>query len=131
MMRRTTNQKKSPRQLWCFLGEYVVGLQRVTASTIPSLQGRTPHERQLGDTPDITPWVQHGWYNWVYYLDEDGEQKLGRWLGPAEKHGSADCYWILPLSCRPIVRSTVWAVPDADMCDPDKTAERNAFDAAV
>lgn len=57
MMKRLSNRKRSLKWLWCFLGEYVTGLCHVTASTIPSLRGRTPHERQLGYTPNITPWI--------------------------------------------------------------------------
>ena len=38
-IKRFTQKKKSPRQLWAFLGFYVVGKRTRTASTIPSNEG--------------------------------------------------------------------------------------------
>jgi hypothetical protein len=46
----------------------------------------------------------------VWYRDADGENKIGKWLGPATGIGGGDCYWILPISARPIARSTVWSI---------------------
>jgi hypothetical protein len=109
-IRKWTTQKRSPRRLWPYLGDLVTRIRSFTALGIPSLQGRTPFEHVRGYTPDISVYAQHEWYDWVWYLDEDGENHLGRWLGPAGEYGSGDCYWILPRSCQPIVRSTVWAV---------------------
>ncbi len=45
-------------------------------------------------------------------MDNDGEKKLCRWLGPAEGIGSGNCHWILPIFCRPIARSTVFLIGD-------------------
>jgi hypothetical protein len=74
------------------------------------LQGRCAAESVLGFTPDISSYIQHGWYDVVWYRDADGEDKLGHWLGPATQHGGGDAYWLLPLSCKPIIRSTVWSL---------------------
>ena len=130
-IKRYSMRAKSPRRLWCFLGEYVTGIRRHTALDIPSLHGRTPHEAVKGWTPDISPWIQFSWYQWVYYLDHDGEQKLARWLVPAEDTGGGDCYWLLPISCWPIVRSTVWPVPDDELKNPMKIQEMTAFNEEV
>ena len=54
--------------------------------------------------------MQHSWYEDVWYRDADGENKIGKWLGPAVGIGGGDCYWILPISARPIARSTVWSI---------------------
>jgi hypothetical protein len=67
-------------------------------------------ERVDGDTPDISMYFQFGWYQWVHFLDHDSETKLGRWLGPANGIGNGNCHWILPISCRPITRSTVFLI---------------------
>ena len=50
------------------------------------------------------------WYETIWYRDRDGESKIGRWIGVAEGIGGGDCFWILPLSAKPIARSTVWAI---------------------
>lgn len=129
-IRKKTRDKNSPKRLWNYLGDLVVKRRRLTASTVPSMRGRTPHEQVLGWTPDITNYIQFEWYQWIYYLD-DGEQKLGKWLVPADTHGGGDAYWVLPRSCRTIVRSTVWAIPEEDMLDPIKKAEREDFERIV
>lgn len=91
-IKKFTRDRNSPKRVWCFLGEYVEKLRRVTPSTIPSLRGRTPHEEALGWTPDISPLVQFTWWELVYYLDSDGETKFGRWMGPSENSGGSDAY---------------------------------------
>jgi hypothetical protein len=60
--------------------------------------------------PDISLWVQHAWYEEVWYRDVDKVDKLGLWLGAATHHGGGDTFWILGKSCKPLVRSTVWSV---------------------
>jgi hypothetical protein len=52
------------------------------------------------------------WYETVWYLDQDAnfsedKRKLGKWLGVVHDVGQALCFYILPQSGRPIVRSTV------------------------
>jgi hypothetical protein len=46
----------------------------------------------------------------VWYRDSDGENKIGKCLGPAAGIGGGDCFWILTMSARPIARSTVWEI---------------------
>ena len=89
-----TREKNSPRRLWNYLGDLVAKKRRVTSSSIPSMRGRTPHETVLGWTPDISTLIQFEWYQWIYYRDNNDEQKLARWLTPADKHGGGDTYLI-------------------------------------
>ncbi len=84
----------------------------LTAHDTPVLNGQVPAERVDGDTPKISIYVQFGWYQWVHFLDHDGETKLSCWLGPAKGIGSGNCHWILLISCRPIARSTVFLIGD-------------------
>jgi hypothetical protein len=109
-IRRFTKRSGSPKRLWCFLGELVATLRGLTAYESPKLQGRCATEHALGYTPDISPWIQHAWYENVWYRDADGESRIGKWLGLASGIGGGDCFWILPLSARPIARSTVWTI---------------------
>jgi hypothetical protein len=104
------NGQVFPQRLGCFLGELVCQLQSFTAYDSPLLQGRCAAESVLGYMPDISPWVQHAWYEEVWYRDVDKVDKLGLWLGAATRHGGGDVFWILGKSCRPIVRCTVWSV---------------------
>ena len=78
-----TRRKGSPKRLWGFLGNYVVGKRNITALSMPSSRGRTGHEIVTGETPDITLYVSIGWYDWVYYRNSvSSEQKIGQSLGP-------------------------------------------------
>ena len=85
---------------------------QLTASTAGKLQGRTPLELLTGETPDISEYLDFGWYDRVWYKEDAGlrETKLGRFLGPLHKVGSLTSYWVLPKSCIPISRTTVQCV---------------------
>ena len=130
-IKRFTQKTKSPRRLWAFLGTYIVGKRARTASTIPSNNGRTSYERVMGYTPDIGIYYAFQWYEWVYYMDTDGETKLARWMGPAPEFGAGDCYWILPVTAVPLVRSTVWSVPEDDMNTDVRKTEMRKFDEKI
>ncbi len=81
-----------------------------TAFDSAHLQGRCAAEMVLGYSPDISAYVQHEWYEPVWYLDSDGDSKIGRWMGVTEGIGGGDCFWSLPKSAKPIARSSVWAI---------------------
>ncbi len=54
--------------------------------------------------------IQYGtMMNLLHFLDP--KRKLGRWLGEAADFGQAICYWILSDTAKPIVRSTIQAIP--------------------
>ena len=57
-------------------------------------------------------YVQFSWFQWVHFIEYDRETKLARWLVPAKGIGSGNCHWILPISCHPIARSTVFLIAD-------------------
>ena len=109
-VRRFVKRSGSPKRLWCFLGEHVVALRGYTAYDSTGLKGRCAAEFANGFTPDISLWIQHAWYDNVWYRDSDGESKIGKWLGVANGIGGGDCFWLLPKSAHPIARSTVWNI---------------------
>lgn len=118
-IRRHTLRANSPKRLWCFLGEHVTAIRRFTAYDNSRLRGRCAAEEVLGYTPDISPYVQHDWWEVVQYLDNDGEPKLAFWIGVAEDYGGGDAFWVLPRSAIPQVRSTVWALTVEEREHPD------------
>ena len=131
-IRRFTQRTKSPRRLWSFLGVYIVRKRSLTASKITANEGRTPFERVVGYTPDIGVYYMFEWYDFVYYLDEgDNETRLARWLGPASDYGDGSCHWLLPVSCKPMVRSTVWNIPREDRSTDARAAEMARFNEEV
>ena len=131
-IRRFTQRVKSPRRLWAFLGSYIVDKRARTASTMPSNEGRTPYERVMGYTPDISTYFEFEWYQFVYYLEETGgDIKIARWLGPAKDYGDGSCHWLLTAKVKPIVRMTVFQIPDDEKKTEARIAEMKAFDARI
>ena len=63
---------------------------QITASTAGKLQGRTTLELLTGETPEISEYLDFGWYDRVWYKEDAGlgETKIGRFLGPSHKVGS-------------------------------------------
>ena len=117
----------SPKRLWCFLGEHEAAIRRLTATDNPRLHGRSAHENVLGWTPDISNYIRFAWWEWVFYLDHDGETQLGKWIGFAEDIGAGDCFWLLARSAEPIARSTVWAIPEEELAKPEIIEKMNTF----
>ena len=79
--------------------------QTTLVSLVPSIQrARTPIEMLTGETPDISEYLDFGFYDRVVFKQNAGlgEAKLGRWLGVSHKVGQLMSYWILPVSGIPI-----------------------------
>jgi hypothetical protein len=125
-----TRKKQSPKRLWCYCGVLAAAIRRLTASSNPELNGRSPTEHVTGDTGEISAYTDMEWYDWVEYIDNDGQTKFGRWLGVSETHGGGNVSWILPISCLPIVRSTVWAMPSSSKTEETR-AKMEAFTKVV
>ena len=69
---------------------------------------RTPDEELTGNTPDISEYLDFGFYDQIWYWHAgDKAARVGRWLGVATTRGEFMSYWILPYSGQPIVCSTV------------------------
>jgi hypothetical protein len=77
-----------------------------------------PWEVVLGHTPDISSLTEFHIYKPVWYYDAgdfpESQKHLGHWLGEATHIGQAMCYYILPMSGLPIIRSSVQPVSNAD-----------------
>ena len=65
-----------------------------TALDIFGLEGQVPETMISGQTADISPFVEHGWYDWVYWWSVNAsypepKEVLGHWLGPLIDVGPA------------------------------------------
>jgi hypothetical protein len=84
--------------------------------SMPKLEDRTPTEKALGSTPDISQYCQFDWYEPVFYWDRTAtfpnERKcLGRWLSVAENYTGLMAFHILKPNGEVIVRKDIWAIP--------------------
>ena len=117
-VRITMGKTKAPKRLWDYCTMYHCEIRNLTALPIYQLNNRTPYEIVTGRTPDISEYLDFGWYDTIWYHDHDApfpedRRKLAKWLGVAHRVGQALCYYILPESGIPIARSTVQALtPD-------------------
>ena len=76
-IKRHTRRMNSPKRLWCYLGEYVAALRRLTAHDLPELDGMVPEARYNGGFADISEYCQFDWYQYVWYIDPKQEKHLG------------------------------------------------------
>ena len=72
----------------------------LSVSSSKYANGRTAIEIVIGDTPDISEYLDFGFYYWVTYRADAGlgENSLGRWLGVSHKIGPLMPYWIITVS---------------------------------
>ena len=109
-------RKKVPRRLWDYGLRWVCETMQRTAAWSGSLEGRCPLEMITGETPDISEYLDFGFYDWCWYHENAGlgEQKLGRWLGVSHRVGSAMSYWILTDRCEVLSRVSVSRVTNLE-----------------
>jgi hypothetical protein len=92
-------------------------------------------ERLLGQTVDISEWLDFDFYERVWYWDQakmdmaSEQARLGRWLGIAHRVGSDMTYWILTDTGNVIARSTVQHVTVADMATDAMKTKVQLFEA--
>jgi hypothetical protein len=79
-----------PRRLWNYGIPYVCAIMRMTASYAGRLQGRTPMEALTGETPDISEYLDFGYYDLVWFQEDAGvgEIELGRFFDVSHSVGS-------------------------------------------
>jgi len=81
-------------KLWDHCLELEAYLEYHTALDSFELQGQVAETIVSGKTAEISPFAEHGWYDWVMWFDSDAayskpKEQLGRWLGPAIDIGPA------------------------------------------
>ena len=106
-------RQKVPKRLWDFGFVWICEISNLTVSSSRYAHGRTPIEILLGDTPDISEYLDFCFYDWVSYRPNPGvgESVIGRWIGVSHKIGQLMSYWILTIaghvvSCTDVQRLT-------------------------
>ncbi|KAI2490038.1 Reverse transcriptase (RNA-dependent DNA polymerase) [Fragilaria crotonensis] len=107
-----------PTRLWDYGLVYIAEVQSLLAR---GAEQRPGIEKVMGQTVDISEWLDFDFYDRVWYLDQpktdmtNEQARPGRWLGIAHRIGSDMTYWILTESGRVIARSTVQHITITDM----------------
>jgi hypothetical protein len=91
----------------------------MTANDFLELDGMALEEAVHNHMANIFTCVQFDWYEYVWYIDQSEDmteltRKLGRWIGVAENQGAPMTDMVLPKSCRPIARSSVFPLSQDD-----------------
>ena len=90
-----------------------------------------------GKTPDISEYCDFNFYDLVWYWRAphpsmaEHDRELARWMGVAHRYGSDMCYWLMPVSGRPIVTTTVQHVIAEDYRNPDLKDRIDDFNASL
>ena len=135
-IKRATRRGRSPKRLWDYCGQWVAAIRRLTAHNNPVLDGLTAEEFVHARTPDISAYSMFDWYEPVWFIDPakdvaQSRRVLGRWIGVAEDIGLSITYFILPNSCVPVARSSVFPVTQDERLSADFQQEIQSLDASI
>ena len=110
---RLQSKRNVPDRLWDFGIEYICETSCLTTNSSRYSNGRVPLEIITGETPDISEYLDFGFYDWVTYRSNAGmgTPEIGRWLGVSHRVGQLMSYWILTehgthISCATVQRLT-------------------------
>ena len=105
----TMIRTKCTKQLWDYGMYWCSEVMPLTHSTAGSINGVVLLEQLTGDTPDISEYLDFGFYNKVWYKYNSGLGELlpGRWLGVSSQTGRLMCYHVLTQTESVISSSTV------------------------
>ncbi len=111
---RIQTNKNVPNRLWDFGISYVCETGNIIPTSSKYSKGR--HPCITGETPDISEYLDFGFYDWVMFRNNAGlgTAELGRWLGVSHRVGQLMPYWILPASGYPISCTTVQRVTEME-----------------
>ena len=103
-MYRIAHKKQIPRRVWDYLVVWTCETGNLSVSSSRYAAGRTPIEYITGETPDISEYLDFGFYDWVTYRTNAGlgDLSIGRWLGVSHKVGQLMSYWVLTIAGRVI-----------------------------
>jgi hypothetical protein len=87
-------KRKVSKRLWDYGIVWACEVMLMMSNSSFSLDGRTPMEQLTGETPDISEYLDFGFYDWVWYKDNAGlgENCIGRWLGVTHRVGNLMSY---------------------------------------
>ena len=112
------HRRQAPLRLWDYAYEHAASILTLTCTPNIVFGEQTGYQIITQLKPDISQYASFDFYSWVWHWDETLKvKKLGRWLGVAETVGPVMTFWILPVSCTPIPRSSVILVQPHELQD--------------
>ena len=125
-------KKKLTRKLWDHCIKLEANICSHTALDIYELEGQVPETMLSGQTANISPFIQHGWYDWVKFWDRtsfpEPKETFARWLGPSIDVGPAMTSKVLKSNGQVVHSSTV---SDNETLRPGDLKEQADFDESI
>jgi transposase len=133
---RKAAKSHSPEKLWDHCLELEGMIRSHTCLEHHELQGQVPETLISGQTADISSIVEHGWYDWVKFYDQNAKfpepkEFYGRWLGPAPDIGPAMASKILKSNGQIIILSTYRGLSEDELSNKDQIKLRDHFDQMI
>jgi hypothetical protein len=124
-------KKNVPRRLWDYGIDWGWETGNMTVKSSRYADQRTPLEMITGETPDISEYIDFGFYDWIIYKTNAGvaPPELGRWLGVSHRVCRMMSYWILPPSGIPISCTTVQRLTNLEQHTAEWQQKMGSFDA--
>lgn len=109
-------RKRVPQEFWDYGCRWVSETSSLTHTSAGDLNGNIPITNVTGETPDISEYLDFGFYDEVWWKDNAGlsPDEPGRWLGVSHRTGRAMCYHILTQRGTVVSRSTVQRVTNTE-----------------
>ena len=109
---RVMVRKRVSRRLGDYGFRWVADIMQLNLTQTGGLNGRCPLERVSSKTPDISEYLDFGFYDRCWYYDNVGLSPalIGRCLGVSHRTISGMSYWILMKTSIVISRTTVQRV---------------------
>ena len=108
-VKNRTRATNTPIGLWNYYWEYESAIRSLTPTSHIANDGATSSEKIHGYTTNISEYLQHKRFAWVYVndLDDPETQRLGRWLGPAHSVSQGMPFRVLANKDKVVIRSKV------------------------
>jgi hypothetical protein len=131
LARRAMSKSLVPLNLWCYALEWAARIRSYAAHDLPFLETRTPEERIMSRTPDISEYIHVDWLQRVWYQEPaqflETTRHLGRWLGVVHDVGQAMTYWLLTEKGTVLARSSVTALVNLKEHEPHIKEQQASF----
>ena len=130
---RLQAKKKVPNRLWDYGIDYICETSNLTTNSSRYSNGRVPLEHITGETPDISEYIDFGFYDWVSYRTNagTGPPEIGRWLGVSHRVGQLMSYWILTSGGHAISCSTVQRITNLEKQTDEIKARMSDFETSL
>jgi hypothetical protein len=130
---RQMAKRKVPKRLWDYGMVWACKIMSLMSNSSFSLDGRTPMEQLTGETPNISEYLDFGFYDWIWYKDNArlGEKRIRRWLDVAHRLGNLMSYWIPTEAGCVIAWTTVQCITNLELTRDEVKQRCSQYDQRV